>query len=773
MSLEFFDMPVLAMRGANIFPHTVITLDIQRNISINAVEEAMRRGQKIFVSAQKDAMIEMPKFDDVYEYGVIAKIKQILRLPNNNLRILIEGESVAKIVAFNSRRPYISGKICPVELKPVKRITKKVEAMIRHLGDLFSEYFSLSNYIPPEALIVINSSTDDAEKFSYLISTNLNAPLEKKQAILEIFSTVKRLEQLIKLLISEIEILKIENDIENKVREKIDKHQKEYFLREQIKVIQTELGDREDISLEVNEYLSKLKKYNFSEEVEEKVLNEIKRLQLMPTGSHEATVVRTYLDTLFDLPWNYKTKENLNLIKCEKVLEKDHYGLYKVKERILEYLAVKDTAPKKNGMIICLIGPPGVGKTSVVSSIAKAIGRKFVRLSLGGVRDEADIRGHRKTYIGAMPGRIINAVKLAGSKNPLVLLDEIDKMASDFRGDPAAALLEVLDKEQNHNFRDHYLEVGFDLSDVMFITTANSAATIPPALYDRLEIIELSSYTYLEKFNIAKKHLLPKQLKEHNVTKTQVNISDSALKEIIDFYTMEAGVRNLEREIATLIRKAIFEMKKDSLSKVTITDKNISEYLGVRKFIKQNEIIKNEPGVVNGLAYTSYGGTMLTVEANVLDGSGNIELTGKLGEVMKESAKAAICYIRAKADELKIDKEFYNKKDIHIHVPEGATPKDGPSAGITMASAVVSALTGKSVRSDIAMTGEITIRGRVLAIGGLKEKSLAAHREGIYNIIIPYENVKDIEEIPKEIVDDFNFIPVKNMDEVLKYALGE
>ena len=676
MNLEFFDMPVLAMRGANIFPHTVISLDIQRNISINAVEEAMRRGQRIFVSAQKDAMCEMPKFDDVYEYGVIAKIKQLLRLPNNNLRILIEGESIAKIVAFNSRRPYISGKLCAVELNPVKRVTKKVEAMVRHLTDLFGEYFSLSNYIPPEALIMINSVTDDTDKFSYLIATNINAPVDKKQSILEIFTTAKRLEALIKLLISEIEILKIENDIENKVREKIDKHQKEYFLREQIKVIQTELGDREDISLEVNEYLNKLKKYNLTDEVKEKVLDEIKRLQLMPAGSHEATVVRTYLDTLFDLPWNYKTKENLNLSKCEKVLEKDHYGLCKVKERILEYLAVKDTAPKKNGMIICLIGPPGVGKTSVVSSIAKAIGRNFVRLSLGGVRDEADIRGHRKTYIGAMPGRIINAVKLAGSSNPLILLDEIDKMASDFRGDPAAALLEVLDKEQNHNFRDHYLEVPFDLSDVMFITTANSAATIPPALYDRLEIIELSSYTYLEKFNIAKKHLLPKQLKEHNITKSQVNISDSALKEVIDFYTMEAGVRNLEREIATLVRKAIFEIKRDSLLKVTITDKNVSKYLGVRKFIKQNEEYENEAGVVNGLAYTSYGGTMLTVEANVLDGSGNIELTGKLGDVMKESAKAAICYIRAKADELNIDKEFYNKKDIHIHVPEGATPKD-------------------------------------------------------------------------------------------------
>ena len=491
----------------------------------------------------------------------------------------------------------------------------------------------------------------------------------------------------------------------------------------------------------------------------------------MPDNSHEATVVRTYLDTVFELPWNKETKEQTNLEKCKKQLDKEHFGLEKVKERILEYIAVREQAPEKNGMILCLIGPPGVGKTSIVSSVAGATGRKFARLSLGGVRDEADIRGHRKTYIGAMPGRIINAIKNAGSKNPIILLDEIDKMAADFRGDPASALLEVLDKEQNHNFRDHYLEIPFDLSKVMFITTANSAASIPPALFDRLEIIELSSYTYLEKFNIAKRYLLPKQLKEHNVSKSEVCIKDNALKEIIDYYTIEAGVRNLEREISALLRKAIYEMKLSGSTKIVISDKDVSKYLGARKYVENSELKKSESGVVNGLAYTSYGGTLLNIEANILDGKGNIELTGQLGDVMKESAKAAICYIRSKAEILGIDKEFYNNKDIHIHVPEGATPKDGPSAGITMATAVISALTGRPVRHDIAMTGEITIRGRVLPIGGLKEKALAAHRHKIFNIIIPKDNLKDLEDIPSEIINDFNFIPVKNVDEVIDNAL--
>lgn len=771
MKFENVDMPVLALRGLNIFPEMSITLDVQRDISINAINTAMKNEQIIFITAQKDADIDDPKFSDLYPVGVIAIIKQILKLPDNNLRVLVKGIRVAKLNNILSRNPFILGNIVPVEIKGVKKLTKNIEAKVRNIVSLFDEYFTYTKHINSDVFGMLNSSLDNIEMFSDIVSSNLDIPLDKRQTLLETVSVSKRIDMLMHTLASEIELLKLKNNIQNKVKENIDKNQKEYYLREQIRVIQNELTGSDNSDTEIDRYLGKLKKIDVPKQTEEKIKNEINRLQFMPDNSHEATVVRTYLDTIFELPWNVETKEKTNLEKCKKMLDKEHYGLSKVKERILEYIAVREQAPEKNGMILCLIGPPGVGKTSVVSSVASATGKKFARLSLGGIRDEADIRGHRKTYIGAMPGRIINAVKNAGSKNPIILLDEIDKMAADFRGDPASALLEVLDKEQNHNFRDHYLEIPFDLSKVMFITTANSAASIPPALYDRLEIIELSSYTYLEKFNIAKKHLLPKQLKEHNVSKNTVNVLDSAIKEIIDYYTIEAGVRNLEREIATLIRKSIYEIKISNLEKVTISDKNVSDYLGVRRYIEQNETKIDEPGVVNGLAYTSYGGTLLNVEANILAGKGNIELTGKLGDVMKESAKAAICYIRSKADKLGINKEFYSENDIHIHVPEGATPKDGPSAGITMATALVSALTGIPVRQDVAMTGEITIRGRVLAIGGLKEKSLAAHRHKIYNIIIPYDNLKDIEDIPKEIVDDFNFIPVKTMDEVLEYAL--
>ena len=771
MKFENTTMPVLALRGLNIFPEMSITLDVQRDISVNAVNTAMKNEQVIFIVAQKDADVDDPKFDDLYKIGVVAIIKQILKLPDNNLRVLVKGIKTAKLDAILALKPYITGSVTPVEIKTIKRISKKTEAIIRNIVSLFDEYVAYTKHVSSDVFNIISSSLDDVEKFSDIISANLDISLEKRQMLIETVSISKRLELLMSILMSEIELLKLKNSIAVRVKDNIDKNQKEYYLREQLRVIQNELTGSENNDDEIESYFTKLKKISVPKETEEKIRSEIKRLQLMPDNSHEATVVRTYLDTVFELPWNKETKEKTNLEKCRKQLDKEHYGLLKVKERILEYIAVREHAPEKNGMILCLIGPPGVGKTSVVSSVANATGRKFARLSLGGVRDEADIRGHRKTYIGSMPGRIINAIKNAGSKNPIILLDEIDKMAQDFRGDPASALLEVLDKEQNHNFRDHYLEIPFDLSKVMFITTANSAAQIPPALFDRLEIIELSSYTYLEKFNIAKKHLLPKQLKEHNVTSKTVNITDGVIKEIIDYYTIEAGVRNLEREIAKLIRKAIYEIKISNLSLVKITDKDVSGYLGARKYIDDNELKMSEQGVVNGLAYTSYGGTLLNIEANILEGKGNIELTGQLGDVMKESAKAAICYIRSKADKLGIEKDFYDKKDIHIHVPEGATPKDGPSAGITMATAVVSALTNKKVRNDVAMTGEVTIRGRVLPIGGLKEKALAAHRHKIYNIIIPFDNLKDLEDIPKEIVDDFNFIPVKTMDEVLENAL--
>ncbi|MBR4892619.1 MAG: endopeptidase La [Clostridia bacterium] len=771
MKFDNIEIPVLALRGLNIFPEMSISLDVQRDISVNAVNTAMKKDQVIFITAQKDAEIDNPQYNHLYPIGVIAIIKQILKLPDNNLRVLVKGVKTARLDALISKEPFFMGSITPVEITSVKRKTKKTEAIVRNIMSLFDEYFTYTKHINSDVFSMITSSLEDYERFSDLVSSNLDISVDRRQSLLETFSVAKRLELIMEILVSEIELLKLKNNIQVKVKENIDKNQKEYYLREQIRVIQSELNMEVSSESETERYLTKLKKLDVSSDIREKIENEIRRLSLMPDNSHEATVVRTYLDTVFDLPWNVATKEKTNLEKSKKLLDKEHYGLEKVKERILEYIAVREQAPKKNGMILCLIGPPGVGKTSVVSSVAKATGKKFARLSLGGVRDEADIRGHRKTYIGAMPGRIINAVRNAGANNSIILLDEIDKMATDFRGDPASALLEVLDKEQNHNFRDHYLEVPFDLSNIMFITTANSHLTIPPALYDRLEIIELSSYTYLEKFNIAKKYLLPKQLKEHNVTKAQVSVSDSALKEIINYYTIEAGVRNLEREISKLIRKGIFEIKISGLSKISITDKEVNKYLGVRKYVEQNDTEINEPGVVNGLAYTSYGGTLLNIEAIALDGKGNIELTGQLGDVMKESAKAAICYIRSKADTLKIDKDFYKDKDIHIHVPEGATPKDGPSAGITMALALVSALTKRPVKKNVAMTGEITIRGRVLPIGGLKEKSLAAHRHKIYDIIIPYDNLKDLEDIPKEIINDFNFIPVKNMDEVIEYAL--
>ncbi len=774
MNLEkqYTNLPVLALKGITIYPYVIITVDALRDFSIKAIEKAMDEEHLIFVSSQKDFTNDNPGISDIYETGTLCSVKQILKLPRNTVRVLLEGVKPARLTALNKKRPYMMGDIDILEDGEIKRISKKTEAMIREVIDLFEEYYSLSNHMLNDALIALNSNVEEPDKFSYLISANMNLPTEKKQELLEIRNPLKRLEKIISVLISEIEILTIEEKIHSDVKEKIDKNQKEYYLREQIKAIQTELGDGEDSYSEAKDYTKKLEKLSFNDEIKEKLSKEIKRLASMPPSSHEATVISGYLQSVFDLPWNKYTKENTNLLKSEKILNKDHYGLKSVKERILEHIAVYSQAGAKKSTVLCFVGPPGVGKTSIASSIARATGRKFQRLSLGGIRDEADIRGHRKTYIGAMPGRIINAIKLAGSSNPLILLDEIDKMASDFRGDPASALLEVLDREQNHSFRDHYLEIPFDLSDVMFITTANTTSTIPPALLDRMEVIELTSYTRLEKLNISSGHLVPKQLAELGCNKKQINITSSALYELIDYYTLEAGVRNLEREIGKLIRKALCDIRKNDISSVKITDKDILKYLGARKYIDQSGTDIGEPGLATGLAYTSCGGALINIETNILDGTGKVELTGKLGDVMKESAMAAICYIRSNADKFGLDKEFYKNKDIHIHIPEGATPKDGPSAGITMATALVSALTGKMVRSDVAMTGEVTIRGRVLAIGGLKEKSLAAHRNGIYNIIIPSENMKDIETIPEEIRDDFNFIPVKHMDKVLETALN-
>ncbi len=768
---EMIYMPVLPMRGLVVFPGMVLHLDASRGVSVKAIEQAMNTDQMIFLVSQIAANVEKPGFDDFYKIGTVARVKQLFRLPNNTIRVLVEGLAKAKLNRFVSTAPYFrcEAELCEKE-KP-RRVTKNSEALVRRVLELFEDYSALDNHIAPNTLLSIVAMQQDMEKLSYLICANLNVKHEIKQQLLETRTSKERLERLIKLLIREIEIIQLEHELHKKVQESINQNQKEYFLREQMKVIQSELGDREDIASEVDEYRERLASLQIGKEIANKIEKEINRLYKMPAGSHEATVVRTYLDTVFELPWNQYTKESIDLDKCRRVLEKDHYGLSGVKERIVEHLAVRKKNSDSKSVVLCLVGPPGVGKTSIAGSIAKAVNRKFVRLSLGGVRDEADIRGHRKTYIGAMPGRIINAVKQAGFSNPLILLDEIDKMASDFRGDPAAALLEVLDKEQNHSFRDHFLELPFDLSNAMFITTANTTATIPPALLDRMEVIELSGYTCYEKLHIAQKHLLPKQMKENGTNRKELAVDKAALRELIDHYTIEAGVRNLEREIGTLIRKAVCEMETGGKEQMRITAKNLADYMGPRKYIDQIAFANHEAGIATGLAYTSYGGTLLNIEVNVLPGSGKIELTGHLGDVMKESAGAAVCYIRSKAEELGVDTDFYKTKDIHIHVPEGATPKDGPSAGITMATAVVSALTGRPIRSDIAMTGEVTIRGRVLAIGGLKEKSLAAHRHGIKNVIIPYDNLKDTPAIEKELPGEFCFLPVKTMDEVLSHAL--
>lgn len=767
---QYKNIPVMPVRGFVLYPHMLLTLDAMRSFSIKAVEYAMTSDMKIFVTGQKSVSKERPGKNDLFETGTLATVKQIMRLPNNTVRVLVEGVCPASLVNINTLSPFITGEVEILSDKPVKRVSKNAQALMRAATELFEEYCTLTNHFAAQTLLTLGTCTEDIDKFSYLICSNLAVSVKSRQQLLEMREGAKRLKKAVEILASEIEILRLEAEVHDKAKEKIDKNQKEYYLREQIKVLREELGEGDELEGETEEYYRKLAEAEFSPEIEEKVRKEIRRLSLVPLSSHEAPVIRTWLDTVFELPWKVKTEENTNISKCEKILNKDHYGLEDVKKRIIEYLA---TADKRKGKstVLCLVGPPGVGKTSVAKSVAKAAGRKYQRLSLGGVRDEADIRGHRKTYIGAMPGRIIDAIKLSGSSNPLILLDEIDKMASDFKGDPAAALLEVLDREQNHSFRDHFLEIPYDLSDVMFITTANTASTIPPALYDRMEVIELSGYTGYEKENIAMKHLVPGQLEEYGVEKGRISVSVSAVNELINYYTMEAGVRNLEREIGSIIRKAVCRMKKEKLKTVRITDKNISEYLGPRRFIDQSTTVIEEPGIANGLAYTSYGGSLLNIEVCVLEGSGKLELTGSLGDVIKESAQAALTYVRANTEKYGIEADFYKKKDIHIHFPEGATPKDGPSAGITVTSAIVSALTGRKVRGDVAMTGEITLRGRVLAIGGLKEKSLAAVRHGIKNIIIPRDNIADIEKIPEDIRKEINFIPVKNADEVIENAL--
>lgn len=763
-------LPLLPLRGLTVFPHMILHFDVGRVKSIKALEEAMINNQLVFLVAQKDAKSDLPGEDDVFTVGTISKVKQLLKLPGDTIRVLVEGISRAEICEFTQTEPFFMAEVAEKIFTPEESSIVELEAIKRMVLETFEEYAKLSNKIPPETVLSI-MSIEDSDQLSDVLCANIFLSIEQKQEILSEFNYALRLEKVLGILTKEIEILEVEKNINARVRKQIDKMQKEYYLREQLKAIQTELGDKEGTAGEVEEYKAKLKEAGFSEEVENKVLKELDRLLKLPPGSAEGSVIRTYIDWIFDLPWNKSTEEVLDLKKAEEILNEDHYGLEKVKERIIEYLAVRSLKNSLKGPILCLVGPPGVGKTSIARSIAKALNRNYVRMSLGGVKDESEIRGHRRTYVGSMPGRIISALKQAGSKNPLVLLDEIDKMSSDYRGDPASAMLEVLDAEQNFSFRDHYMELPFDLSDVMFLTTANSLDTVPRPLLDRMEVIHLSSYTEEEKVNIAQRYLVPKQIKAHGIKEKSLKIDEQTVRDIICLYTREAGVRTLEREIGTVCRKAAKMMVLSGKKSIKVTSGNLEKFLGTKRFRYDKANENDEVGVATGLAWTSVGGDTLSIEVAIMEGNGKLELTGHLGEVMKESARAAMSFIRTRLKEYGIDKEFYSKCDIHIHVPEGAIPKDGPSAGITLATAMISALSGIAVKKNVAMTGEITLRGRVLPIGGLKEKALAAHRAGINTIIIPVDNKKDIDDIPENVRKKLKFIPVSHMDTVLSTAL--
>ncbi|MEG1428503.1 MAG: endopeptidase La [Hydrogenoanaerobacterium sp.] len=768
---ELITMPMLALRGLVLFPQMVLHFEVGREKSVSALNESMKTGQQIFLVAQKDIKIDNPTVNDLYKVGVVAEVRQILKSQGNTLRVLVAGTYRAQLIEMVDSGKHLQAVIqkFPLKIPKIKR-TALVDALMRTVKELFEEYCFLTPKMPRD--MVVNSlSTDDPVYLCEYITANIPLEVEEKQRILEESAPSKRLELLAGILENENSILGLERDIYDKVKEQIDQNQREYFLREQMKIISDELGESDSPAEEADDYYKKISALKLDMECEKKLIQEADRLSRLPSGTQEAAVLRTYLDTCLELPWNTVTKEKTDLVRAEKILNADHYGLTKVKERILELVAVRSLAPDIKGQIICLVGPPGVGKTSIAKSVARALGRRYTRVSLGGVRDESDIRGHRKTYVGAMPGRIITAIKLAGSKNPILLLDEIDKLGNDFRGDPSSELLEVLDSEQNSAFRDHYIELPFDLSAVLFITTANDRDAIPAPLLDRMEVVELNSYTREEKFNIAKKYLVPKQTKRHGLGTKTIKIADDALYALTDNYTREAGVRNLERTIASLCRKAAKKIVAGEKSKINITNQNITDFLGVRKY--KPEMIEqiNEIGLVNGLAWTSVGGEMLQVEVAILDGTGKIELTGQLGDVMKESAHAAISYIRSRAASFNIEPDFYKNKDIHIHIPEGAIPKDGPSAGVTMCTAVISALSGIAVRCDVAMTGEITLRGRVLPIGGLKEKTMAAYRAGVKIVIIPADNEPDIAELDPVVTNNIKFVPAKQIDTVLKTAL--
>lgn len=761
-------VPLLPLRGVLVYPTMVLHLDVGRDKSIQALEQAAMDENIIFLAMQKEMNIDDPKEDDIYSVGTVAKVKQMLKLPNGTLRVLVEGLHRAEVVEFIEEENVVQVSI--------KTITEEVEAdleekaLMRTLLEHFEQYIKVSKKVSNETFATV-ADVEEPGRLADLIASHLPIKTKQKQEILEIISVKERLHTLISIIQDEQELLSLEKKIGQKVKRSMERTQKEYFLREQMKAIQTELGDKEGKGGEVEELREKIEQSGMPEETMKAALKELDRYEKLPASSAESGIIRNYIDWLLALPWTEATEDMIDLAHSEEILNKDHYGLEKVKERVLEYLAVQKLTNSLKGPILCLVGPPGVGKTSLARSIATSLNRNFVRVSLGGVRDESEIRGHRRTYVGAMPGRIIQGMKKAKSVNPVFLLDEIDKMSNDFRGDPSAALLEVLDPEQNHNFSDHYIEEPYDLSKVMFVATANTLSSIPGPLLDRMEIISIAGYTELEKVHIAREHLLPKQLKEHGLRKGNLQVRDEALLEIIRYYTREAGVRTLERQIAKVCRKAAKIIVTAERKRIVVTEKNVVDLLGKHIFRYGQAEKTDQVGMATGLAYTAAGGDTLAIEVSVAPGKGKLILTGKLGDVMKESAQAAFSYIRSRAEELQIDPDFHEKNDIHIHVPEGAVPKDGPSAGITMATALISALTGIPVSKEVGMTGEITLRGRVLPIGGLKEKTLSAHRAGLTKIILPAENEKDLDDIPESVKENLTFVLASHLDEVLEHAL--
>ena len=762
-------MPILALRGLAVFPEQTVHFEVGRKKSILALEEAMKRDQTLLLIPQKDISEDDPGLEGLHTMGTVAKIKQILRAQGDTIRVLVSGLYRARIQELTKNEPYLWGQVMSVpDTELLDNLRSR--ALRREANMVYGEYVEASEH-PAQVVQLRMLASDDCGFLADSIAQNSGIEFPDKVKLLCQVNPVRRLEMAVRLLKQELEMLRLESDIQERTRANIDQQQKDYYLREQLKVIRDELGD--DDESEFSGYEAKILNIKLPKEDQQKLMKDLARLRKQPFGSSEAAVLRNYLDSVLEIPWNTKTRERVDVAAAKKILERDHYGLEKVKERILETIAVRQMAPEMPPQILCLVGPPGVGKTSIAYSIAQSLNRKMARISLGGVHDEADIRGHRKTYVGAMPGRVMAAMIQAGSKNPLLLLDEVDKMGRDYRGDPSAALLEVLDAEQNKTYRDHYLEIPYDLSDVMFITTANTLDTVPRPLLDRMEIIELGSYTDEEKLMIAKNHLLPKQLKKHGLKKSQLQLSDDGIREIVSCYTRESGVRSLERCFAQICRKADMQLLgQEKPKKITVTGSNVTEFLGVRKYLPDRLPVHDQIGLVTGLAWTSVGGEVLEVEVNVMDGTGKLELTGNLGDVMKESAHAALSYIRANAKKLGVAEDFYKTKDIHVHFPEGAVPKDGPSAGVTVCTAMVSALTGAKVRRDVAMTGEISIRGRVLPIGGLKEKTMAALRHGITTVIIPKDNERDLQEIDQTVRKALNFITAQTVDTVLEAALN-